>query len=130
MKIAIPVGKCCGLESPVYGHFGSAPAFVLVDSETMSIESLGNRDQAHVHGQCNPMKALAGMKPDAVAVSGIGAGALLGLREAGIRVFQSAGTTVAEVVALLRKGDLKEMDWENTCTGHGGISGCPHTHNS
>ena len=90
MKVAIPVAEDCGLESLVYGHFGSAPVFVLVDSETMSVESLGNRDQIHVHGQCSPVKALAGTKPYAVVVGGIGGGALLGLRGAGIRVYHYA----------------------------------------
>jgi predicted Fe-Mo cluster-binding NifX family protein len=127
MKVGIPVAEYCGLESLVYGHFGSAPAFVLVDSETMAVELLGNQDQAHVHGQCRPMKALAGTRPDAVVVGGIGAGALLGLRQAGIKVYQSAGKTVAEVVALLKTGDLKEVAWENACAGHGD-SGCHHSH--
>ncbi len=128
MRVCIPVAENRGLESPVYGHFGSAPAFVLVDSETMSIESFGNRDQAHAHGRCNPVRALAGIKPDAVVVGGIGAGALLGLREVGIRVYQAAGATVAEVIALLKKDDLREIDQENTCAGHEGGSGCPHSH--
>jgi len=74
------------------------------------------------------MKALAGTKPDAVVVGGIGAGALLGLRGAGIKVYQAAGKTVAEAVAHLKKGGLKEMSPENTCAGHGGGSGCPHSH--
>jgi predicted Fe-Mo cluster-binding NifX family protein len=128
MKICIPVADDRGLESPVYGHFGSAPTFVLVDSETMTVESLGNRDQGHVHGQCSPLKALAGARPEAVVVGGIGAGALLGLRDAGIRVYRATGKTVAEVVALLKKGDLPEIGWEDTCGGHGGSSGCHHSH--
>jgi predicted Fe-Mo cluster-binding NifX family protein len=128
MKVCIPIAEYCGLESLVYGHFGSAPVFVLVDSETMAIESLGNQDQAHVHGQCSPVKALAGAKPDAVVVGGIGAGALAGLRQAGIKVYQAAGETVAEVVTLLKKGGLKEVAWEHTCAGHGEGSGCHHHH--
>jgi predicted Fe-Mo cluster-binding NifX family protein len=128
MKVCVPVAQNCGLDSPVYGHFGSAPMFVLVDSETMSVESLANRHEVHAHGQCSPLKALAGAKPDAVIVGGIGAGALLGLRQAGIRVFQGAGKTVAEVVSLLRNGGLSEVDPEHACTGHGAGPGCHHSH--
>lgn len=128
MKIAIPVGADRGLESLVYGHFGSAPVFVMVDLETMAVESLGNANQAHVHGQCSPMKALAGTRPDAVVVGGIGAGALVGLRQAGIKVYRAEGGTVAEVVALLKGGDLKEITPQDTCAGHGGGSGCHHSH--
>jgi predicted Fe-Mo cluster-binding NifX family protein len=126
MKVCIPVAEYQGWDSLVYGHFGSAPAFALVDSEAMSVESLVNQDQGHVHGQCSPVKALAGAGPDAVVVGGIGAGALLGLRQAGIRVYQATGGTVADVLDLLKKGSLEEMAWDHTCAGHGEGSGCPH----
>ncbi len=32
MKICFPVEQHEGLESQVYGHFGSAPSFVVVDN--------------------------------------------------------------------------------------------------
>jgi predicted Fe-Mo cluster-binding NifX family protein len=124
MKVAIPVAEDYGLESLVYGHFGSAPVFVLVDSETMSVESLGNRDQAHVHGQCSPMQALAGRSPDAVVVGGIGAGAVRGLRAAGIKVYHCDGGTVAQAVGWLKAGELPEMDEDSACTGHAGGHTC------
>ncbi len=44
MKVAIPVAEDRGLDSEIYGHFGSAPVFVLVDSETMSVQALGNAE--------------------------------------------------------------------------------------
>ena len=33
MKVCFPVEKNEGINSVVYGHFGSAPAFVMVDTE-------------------------------------------------------------------------------------------------
>lgn len=126
MKLAIPVAEDLGLESPVYGHFGSAPTFVLVDSETMSVESLGNQDQAHVHGQCRPMHALAGLSPDAVVVGGIGAGALRGLRAAGIKVYRCDGGTVMDAVRLVQSGGLPEVREDDACAGHGGGHSCHH----
>lgn len=124
MKVAIPVAEDRGLESLVYGHFGSAPVFVLVDSETMSIESLGNRDQVHVHGQCSPVEALAGTKPDAVVVGGIGAGALLGLRGVGIKVYRCGGGTIAQALERLKAGELPEMNENSVCPGHAGGQAC------
>ena len=53
------------------------------------MEPLNNHDEHHVHGACNPLKALAGRAVDAVIVGGIGAGAVRGLRQAGIAVFRS-----------------------------------------
>jgi predicted Fe-Mo cluster-binding NifX family protein len=124
MRVCIPVAEYRGLESPVYGHFGSAPAFVLVDSETMSVELLGNRDQEHVHGQCSPVKALAGVSPDAVVVGGIGAGALRGLLAAGIRVYRCEGNTVADAVRLLKNGELPEVQKDDACAGHSDGHSC------
>jgi predicted Fe-Mo cluster-binding NifX family protein len=124
MKIAIPVAEYSGLESPVYGHFGSAPTFVLVDSETMSVEQLGNQNQSHVHGQCRPMVALAGMSPDAVVVGGIGAGALRGLRAAGIKVYRCDDGTIADAVRLLKDGGLPEINEDDACAGHSGGHSC------
>ena len=33
MKICFPVEKDEGIESQVYNHFGSAPVFIMVDTE-------------------------------------------------------------------------------------------------
>jgi len=126
MKIAIPVAEYNGLESPVYGHFGSAPVFALVDAETMSAEPIGNRDHGHVHGQCSPLKALAGARPDAIIVGGIGMGALLGLREAGMKVYRCSGGTVEEAVRQFKAGQLAEIENDGVCDGHGGGHSCHH----
>lgn len=122
MKIGIPVAEYHGLDSQVYGHFGSAPGFALVDSENLSIEPVSNRDHDHVHGACSPVRALAGAKPDVVVVGGMGAGALRGLRSLGIRVYRCSGGTIAEAVRQLRTGELAELDDSAVCAGHGG--GC------
>ena len=124
MKIAIPVAEYLGLESPVYGHFGSAPAFALVDAETMSVKAINNSDHAHVHGACSPMKALAGARPDAVIVGGIGMGALLGLRAAGIKVFRAVDGTVADAVRQFKAAELPEIEEDGACAGHGGGHSC------
>jgi len=43
------------MSSAVYGHFGSVPAFVLVDRESESVATVGNRDMIHEYGPCNPV---------------------------------------------------------------------------
>ncbi|RME41495.1 MAG: diguanylate cyclase, partial [Deltaproteobacteria bacterium] len=40
MKVCFPVNNDQGLESEVYGHFGSAPAFVVVDTESHEVLGL------------------------------------------------------------------------------------------
>lgn len=126
MKICVPIENYEGFQSRVCGHFGSAPLFVLVDSESREISPMDNQNRVHEHGQCSPVKALAGADPDAVVVGGIGPGALIGLRRAGIRVFQAAGATIAQVIELMNKNSLKELTDEASCGGHGNNPGCGH----
>src|SRR4030042_1671605 len=89
MKVCFPVLKAEGLESEVYGHFGSAPVFLFVESDSNNVTIVNNGDQHHEHGACNPMKALDNQKVEAVVVGGIGAGALSRRNHLGIQVFQS-----------------------------------------
>ena len=55
MKIALPTQENKGIESRVYGHFGSAHYFVVVDTEENSTEIIENPDRDHLHGHCQPM---------------------------------------------------------------------------
>jgi predicted Fe-Mo cluster-binding NifX family protein len=40
MKICFPVESDKGLDSEVFGHFGSAPTFVVFDTEAKSIDTI------------------------------------------------------------------------------------------
>lgn len=60
MKVCFPVQKDEGVESQVYNHFGSAPAFIVVDTEGKGVQRVDNRDLHHAHGACNPIMALDG----------------------------------------------------------------------
>ena len=127
MKVCLPISKNLGLESPVHGHFGSAPGFLAVDTETLATEAILNANLGHVHGGCSPVKALAGCKPDAVLVGGLGAGALAGLRQMGVRVYLVPGGTAAEAVRQFKEGKLRELTDLATCGGHAhGSGGCGH----
>ena len=55
MKICFPVLVNEGLASDVFGHFGSAPMFVVVNTDTSEVTSINNSDQIHEHGSCNPI---------------------------------------------------------------------------
>ncbi|HMK64699.1 MAG TPA: NifB/NifX family molybdenum-iron cluster-binding protein [Thermodesulfobacteriota bacterium] len=126
MRIAFPVQEDRGLESPVYGHFGSAPFFMVLDSDSGSLQSIGNTDAHHVHGQCQPIKALGGTPVDLVVVGGIGAGALMKLQGMGIKVFQAIGGSIQDNFKLLRANQLPEFAANMTCGGHEGGHECHH----
>lgn len=126
MKICFPVSTPNGMESEVYGHFGSAPVFLVVETDSNKITTISNRDQHHVHGMCNPMKALDNQKVDAIVGGGIGAGALSRLNQLGIKVFRAQALTVKENITMLKTHDLPEFTMSHCCSGHGHISGCKH----
>jgi predicted Fe-Mo cluster-binding NifX family protein len=125
MKVCFAVEKDEGINSAVYGHFGSAPVFVMVDTETESVAKVNNRDLNHVHGACNPIQAIGGQAVDAVVVGGIGAGAINGLNARGIKVYASLAETVRENMDLLKRGKLPLLTLQHACGGHGGGS-CGH----
>ncbi len=126
MKVCFPVSKVEGMESKVYGHFGSAPVFVVVDTVNNDVTTINNGDQHHAHGACNPLKALDNQHVDAIVVAGIGGGALNRLNQSGIKVFQAQAPTVRENILLLRDRSLPEFAMQHTCAGHGHIKGCGH----
>jgi predicted Fe-Mo cluster-binding NifX family protein len=126
MKIAFPVQEDRGLESPVYGHFGSAPFFMVLDSTDASLQAIGNTDAHHSHGQCQPIQALGGTPVDLVVVGGIGAGALMKLQSMGIKVFRAIEGSVNENWRLLQSNQLPEFVVDMTCAGHNGGHGCHH----
>lgn len=126
MKVCFPVNDNQGLESQVFGHFGSAPGFIIVDMITSEVTSINNSDRIHQHGACNPVAGLGGHQVDAVVVGGIGGGALHKLNSAGMRVFQSQQGSIAENMALFRANELPEYLPGHTCGGHGHSHGCSH----
>jgi predicted Fe-Mo cluster-binding NifX family protein len=126
MKIAFPTAADQGMDSPVYGHFGTAPCFIVVESDEDRFESFQNQDLGHAHGQCQPLKALGNMPLDAVVVGGIGGGALNRLNAAGIKTFRAVEGTVRENLELIRSGKLPEYTLMHTCGGHESGGHCAH----
>lgn len=126
MKVCFPVLKAEGLGSEVYGHFGSAPAFLVIETESNRMTTINNGDQHHEHGACNPLKALNNQEVDAIVVGGIGAGALSRLNQLGIKVFQAGAPMVKENIEMLKAQNLLEFTLQHTCSGHGHGAGCGH----
>ena len=126
MKICFPVQRDEGIDSSVYNHFGSAPFFMVVDTESNSVVVISNRDQHHAHGACNPMKALDNHHVDAIVVGGIGAGALSRLQQMGISVHKSQAATVRDNIALFTAHQLPALTMQGCGGGHSADRGCAH----
>jgi predicted Fe-Mo cluster-binding NifX family protein len=123
MKICFPVELNNGLESEIYGHFGSAPGFVTYDTETKESGYIDNKNAVHEHGACNPAAALAGSGVNAVVVGGIGQGAMMRLMSEGVAVYQAKSGRVKEdidgfsgLIKLSR--DMQTCGGAHVCGGH------------
>ena len=126
MKVGFAVKANEGVESKVFNHFGSAPVFIIINTEDKEVVTVNNKDLHHVHGACNPIMALDGKSVDAMVVGGIGAGALIKLQNEGIRVFRAVEGKVSENLELLKSGKLPEFAVNMTCSGQKNDHGCIH----
>jgi predicted Fe-Mo cluster-binding NifX family protein len=119
MELCVPVIDNNGAASLVCEHFGSAPAFMIVDTDSGATRVIANGNAHHAHGMCQPLAALAGESVDGIIVGGIGMGALMKLQAAGITVYRAMHPTVAETVEAFKKGLLQPIGQDGACAHHG-----------
>ena len=123
MRVCFPIEKDEGLSSRIYGHFGSSPMFLLVDTVKREATAVANTESHHSHGVCKPMRALKGERIDGIVVVNIGAGARMQLRQAGLRVFRATSHIVSENVDKIALDTLSEFGDDEFCAGHGSGGG-------
>jgi predicted Fe-Mo cluster-binding NifX family protein len=119
MRIAIPVIDTNGLESRICDHFGSAPYFAIVDSDSGTVDFVINGNAEHVHGACNPIMVITSNQVDAIIVRGIGRNAVARLSAAGIRIHTSDAENTGGAIEDLAANRLGEFDPDSACAGHG-----------
>lgn len=124
MKICMPVSQNEGLQSRAYNHFGSAPLFIVYNTDTQAIHTIDNGDLNHEHGMCQPIKALQGEPLDAILVGGIGNGALVKLSQLGIKAYRAEAVSFEENISLFTEGKLHPFDATHVCKSHD----CGHHH--
>lgn len=119
MNICIPIEEDQGLQSRVCAHFGSAPAFLIVETGTGACRAIPNQNLHHGNGMCTPLQSLQGEPIDAMVVGGMGMGALNKLAAAGIQIYLAEHPTVAETVDAFKAGTLRPMQPGMACGGRG-----------
>jgi predicted Fe-Mo cluster-binding NifX family protein len=125
MKFCLPIESDNGFKSPVAEHFGTAPLFVIIDTETRKHTVVPNADIGHAEGGCDPFRAIGGEQIDIIITGSLGGGALQKLNTAGIVVYKAEGATVMENLNLLADSCLHEFVLaEGASAGQG--SCCPH----
>ena len=118
MRICIPVEKRAGRESTVCAHFGSAPYFLIYDTEIDATEIVCNGDREHTPGKCHPLRALGGLVIQAVVCRGMGLRAVRELGNLGIRALMIEGETVGEALENYAAGRSREITPDLACQDH------------
>jgi predicted Fe-Mo cluster-binding NifX family protein len=117
MRLCVPTLDDGGLAARLAPHFGSAPYYTIVETESGTVEALRNAHADHAHGTCEASTNLAGQAVDAVVCLGLGRRALTGLAEAGIEVFVACSDDVATAVDAFRSGRLGRLAIDAACRG-------------
>ena len=106
MKLCIPTTTDEGADAPVSGHFGRAPYYTIVDTDTSRIEVLENPGHDVVH----PPDFVLEQQIDALAVRGIGRGAHTRFTRAGVELLITEEEDVAGTVRALEEGRLRALE--------------------
>jgi predicted Fe-Mo cluster-binding NifX family protein len=117
-----------GLEGMPSDHFGSAPFFTFVDSDSGETEVQRNGGAHHVHGACRPLDFLGTRSVDAVICRGLGKRAFSRLDAGGIAVYVTLEKDVGSSVTAFKEGRLRPLTSEEACHGHGHGHGHGHAH--
>ncbi len=119
-KIVIPTENQAALEATVAQHFGRAPYYTVIElddkQQIVKVETQANTGE-HMGGSGHPHENLLVLKPDVIAVYGMGPGGLQSFQNAGTCVLKAEGKTVKEVIDNFKEGKLKEL-----------VDGCEHAH--
>lgn len=120
MNLCIPIDADRGLESPVSGHFGSAPAFMIVDTATGARRVVANANTHHAHGTCVPVDMLQAERVGGAVVAAIGLGALRRLQAANVLVYLAEEhRSVGAALGAWDAGTLQHVQPAQACARHG-----------
>lgn len=130
MRLCIPTMDDRGLLGTPSDHFGSAPFFTFVDTESGSVQGVRNGGAHHVHGACKPLDFLGKRPVEAILCRGLGQRAFGRLHDAGIDVFVTLEKDVGSTVEAFKTGRLRQLTSEEACHGHGhgDVPGDVHGH--
>lgn len=134
MKICVPTENDVGLEASVSRHFGRAPYFAYVDSDTRNIEFVPNGETRHDHGRCVGAALAAEAHPEVVLAPGMGQGAFDLLRSSGARIYLTGEANLGDALDNFTAGragevtDSGAMRHHHAAHKHKGGGGGGHGH--
>ncbi|NMC10710.1 MAG: dinitrogenase iron-molybdenum cofactor biosynthesis protein [Methanothrix sp.] len=120
MKICVTAGAS-GLDAPVDPRFGRCPFFVVVDIDSMDVNSVANTYAGESSGVgIQAAQTIARLGAKALVTGNIGPNALQTLTSANIDVYQLQGGIVRDAVDKFKRGELTKIS-SPTRPVHGGM---------
>jgi predicted Fe-Mo cluster-binding NifX family protein len=119
MKIAVSsTGN--NVDSDVDPRFGRCLNFLIVDTDTMEVEAIGNSGARSAHGAgIGAAQKVASQEVGAVVTGHVGPNAYMALSKTGIKIYTGATGTVKNAITQFNEGKLKEA-FNPTVSGHHG----------
>ncbi|HUV61455.1 MAG TPA: NifB/NifX family molybdenum-iron cluster-binding protein [Thermoplasmata archaeon] len=117
MKLCIPTMDNGGLDDVVCDHFGRAPTFTVVDTETNEVQVVKNRSE-HMGGLGKPPEHIAKTGAKVLICSGLGPMAIDMLVGFGVEVYVGAAGTAKEAIEAWKEGKLTAASHDVACKGH------------
>ncbi|MCL4428897.1 MAG: NifB/NifX family molybdenum-iron cluster-binding protein [Deltaproteobacteria bacterium] len=126
MKLCIPTVNFEAVK--ISRHFGSAPYFLIYDTETGSSEVITNSNKNHEHNMCNPVGVIADKNVNAIVCFGIGEGAIRNLERNNIKVYKTDKNLISDILNDSRENKFLTFEAGHTCSSHDKHqgSGCSH----
>ncbi len=108
------------IDSDVDPRFGRCINFLIVDTDTMQLEVVGNSGAQSAHGAgIGAAQRVASLNVDAILTGHVGPNAHMALSKTGIKVYTGAKGTVRDAIAQYKEGKLSEAS-SPTVSGHHG----------
>ena len=117
MKVCVPTMNQGGMDDMVSPHFGRAPTFTIVDTETKEVEVLPNTSE-HMGGIKLAPEIVSEAGVQVMICSGLGSKAVQMFSQFGIEVFIGAGGTVRDMIGAWESGALQKATEETACREH------------
>ncbi len=119
MKVAVSATSD-GLDAQIDPRFGRCQYFVIVNTETMSLEALANTAAGAIGGAgIQAAQTLTNKGVQAVLTGSVGPNAFQALSAAGIKIVTGVFGTVREAVEKFKGGQLQEVNAPTAPLGFG-----------
>jgi len=117
MKVCLPTNGDRGLDEIICEHFGRAPTFTVVDTDTGKTDIVENTSE-HMGGTGKPPEQIIKTGAKVLICSGLGPRAIIMLSDNGLSIYVGATGTVRQAIELWQNGKLMLANEENACKEH------------